>query len=115
MALQAGPIFIVGTIGDLTYYKMNGRYYVRLKSTLSGKKIKTSPRFKLTRMYGVFFGKASKIASGVYRSLPREWRQHWMYRDFTGEAMQLLKKGKQEEEIKAMLFERYVQPVIGHG
>lgn len=114
MALQVGPIYFVGTIGDLTYYKMGGKYYVRQKSSLTAKKVKTSPRFKLTRLYTGFFGKASKITSGIYRSLPRDWRQYWMFRSFTGEAMQMLKIGKEEAEIKAVLFETYVQPVL-HG
>jgi hypothetical protein len=38
MAKQAGDIFITGTIDDLCFYKMDGAYYVRLKSSLTGKK-----------------------------------------------------------------------------
>jgi hypothetical protein len=38
MARQAGNIFIEGIIDDLSFYRMDGKYYVRLKSSLTGKK-----------------------------------------------------------------------------
>ena len=35
MAKQAGPIFFVGTIDDLVFYKLGDQYYVKRKSDYS--------------------------------------------------------------------------------
>jgi hypothetical protein len=56
--------------------------------------------------------KASRIGSLVYKALPAYWRQGWMYRSFTGEALSLFKAGKKEAEIEQVLWGRYVQPVV---
>lgn len=40
MAKQIGPVFITGTIGDICFYKMDGQYYARMKSSLSSKRVK---------------------------------------------------------------------------
>ncbi len=93
MAKQiAGLCFLEGTIDDLTFYKMEGQYYVRVKSSLSSKRVKTSPEFKWTMIYARLLARASKIGSAVYNGLPPGWRQFWMYRSFTGEAFTLLKE-----------------------
>jgi hypothetical protein len=112
MAKQVGHILLERrTIGDLVFYKMDGQHYVRLKSSLTGKRVKTSPRFRRTMFYASLMGRASKIGSLIYKALPENWRQFWMYRAFTGEALTMLKEGKNEEEIKNFLWKIYVQPV----
>jgi hypothetical protein len=37
MAKQIGDIKITGTYDNVTYYKMDGEYYARSKSSLTGK------------------------------------------------------------------------------
>jgi hypothetical protein len=92
MPKQKG-LFITGTYNGICYYKMNGQYYCRRKSTLSRKRVKRSPAFKLTMKYAGLLGEASRVAAEVYRSLPRAQRKHALYRALTGQAMQLLKAG----------------------
>jgi hypothetical protein len=92
MPKQKG-LFITGTYNGICYYKMNGQYYCRRKSTLSRKRVKRSPAFKLTMKYAGLLGQASQVAAEVYRSLPRAQRKHALYREWTGQAMQLLKAG----------------------
>jgi hypothetical protein len=103
MAKQKGPKFISGTINGLTYYKLNGRYYVRKKSSLSRKRVRRSPAFQRTMEYAGLLGQASQLASAVYRMLPREKQQVERYRALTGQAMQLLKEGLDAAEVKARL------------
>jgi hypothetical protein len=103
MAKQKGPKFITGTIGGLTYYKLEGTYYVRKKSTLSRKRVKRSPAFQRTMEYAGLLGQASKLASVAYRMLPREKQKVERYRGMTGKAMQLLKEGLDTEEVQARL------------
>ena len=107
MAKQCGYIKVVGTFDNLCCYKMNGEFYVRSRSSLTSKKVKYSPRFRNTMMYAGLLGRASKIASMVYKDLPKDFRQFWMYRAFTGEAMQLLKVGKTDKETLELLWNVY--------
>ena len=111
MAQQiAGLCFLQGTFGDLTFYKMEGKYYVRKKSGLTSKRVKTSAEFRWTMIYANLLGRASKIGSQIYKALPPNWRQFWMYRSFTGEAFTLLKENPYtDEEVKQILWKTYVE------
>ena len=53
--------------------------------------------------YAGLLGKASTIASIVYRALPEEKKVHGYYRKLTGQAMRLLKKNKTTEEVLELL------------
>ena len=112
MAEAFAPFIINRTIGKLTFYVMEGRNFVRKKSSLTRRKVLYAPCFKNTRHYAGLMGQASKIGSLVYNALPVYWRQSWMYRSFTGEAFTLLKKGKKEQEIHGELLQRYVAIVV---
>ena len=111
MAQQiAGLCFLEGTFDQLTFYKMEGKYYVRVKSSLTSERVKTSPEFGWTMAYANLLGRASKIGSQIYKALPKSWRQFWMYRSFTGEAFTLLKDNPYtDEEVKQMLWKTYVE------
>ncbi len=99
MARQIGPYYITGTIDDICFYQLDGQYYARLKSSLTGKRVKTDPRFARTREYAGLLAKASSLASAVYRSLPAHTRNRQLYQRLTGQVMQLLKDGKADNEI----------------
>ena len=81
MAENVGPFKLQRTIGKLTFYMMEGRNFVRKKSSLTRRKVLYSPQFARTRHNAGFMGKASKIGSAVYNALPESWRQGWMYQD----------------------------------
>jgi hypothetical protein len=112
MAEVFAPFIISRTIGKLTFYSMEGRNFVRKKSSLTRRKVLYSPRFERTRQNASLMGRASKIGAFVYNELPAHWRQFWMYRSFTGEAYTMLKKGRGEQEIRQLLRQRYVQEVV---
>ena len=107
MARQTGPFFLEGLYGNICFYKVKGRYLVRQKSTLTGKRVKTSAAYKVTMVYARMMSTSSTIASAVYKALPAHWKQFWMYRAFVGEAMAMLKEGKAAEEIREVLWGRY--------
>jgi hypothetical protein len=113
MAEAFPPFPIERTIGNLTFYIMEGRNFVRKKSSLTRRKVLYSPQFKNTRHFAGLMAKASKIGSHVYNALPDYWRQGWIYRSFTGEAYKMIKAGKKEAEIQQVLMQRYVEPVVG--
>jgi hypothetical protein len=110
MAKQKGSLLITGTHNGLCYYKLNGRYYVRRKSSLSRKRVKSSPAFKRTMEYAGLLGKAAAIASAIYHTLPREIKKRELYRAITGNVMSLLKEGLEVDIIKARLQAQYARP-----
>src|SRR5581483_9185870 len=112
MAEAFAPFIVKGTMCNLTFYVMEGRNFVRKKSSLTRRKVLYSPQFENTRYNAGLMGQASKIVSLLYKALPVYWRQSWMYRSFTGEAFTLLKKGKKEPEIHDELWQRYVAIVV---
>jgi len=121
MSKQCGPVYITGTVKGICYYRMNGKYYARRKSTLSRKRVKKDKAFALTRKYAELLGMASSIAARVYRLLPKAQKQLSLYRAMTGKAMGMLKQGVSEEEVKACLERearkgirksKAVQPVV---
>ena len=109
MAQQCGPIFLECTWDDLTFYKWEDKYFVRKKSRLTREKVLTHKAFHKTRFYANRLVTASRIASSIYSQLPIHWRQFWMYRDFTGEAMTLLDSGATQQETYFYLWHTYVE------
>jgi hypothetical protein len=112
MAECFAPFPIQRTMCNLTFYIMEGRNFVRKKSSLTRRKVLYSPQFARTRHNAGLMAKASKIGSHVYNALPEYWRQGWMYRSFTGEAYKMLRKKIREDEIQQILVQQYVEPVI---
>ncbi len=109
MARQIGPIKITGTIDGITFYRMDGVYYARMKSSLTAKKVKTHPNFALTRMYANWLGEASKIASEAYRSLPKEERKYELFCELKKLAHKRVKEGVEREVILKELKEYLIQ------
>lgn len=109
MAHQIGNLFHVGTIEDVCFYKIDGQYYVRMKSSLTGDIVKTSRRFRNTMRSAGLLARASKIASAIYAQLPQGWKHFCMYRSFTGEAMYLLKAGRTDKEATQVLWKTYIE------
>ncbi|WP_343305481.1 hypothetical protein AAHN97_28585 [Chitinophaga niabensis] len=100
MAKQTGPVKLEGTIGNICFYKMGDEYYARLKSSLTGKRVKKDPRFRRTMEFASFLALAAKIASEIYCTLPK---QRGLYRKIVGMAMELLKLGIEKEETMLQL------------
>lgn len=99
-------IIFTGTYSNLVFYCWRGKYCVRTRSTLSGKRVKTAPQFRVTMQYAERLGRASKIASHVYRQLSDGWKLHSLYRTMTGLGTRLLKEREQSaQEIETALWQ----------
>jgi hypothetical protein len=103
MAKQAGTIKIKGTIGDICFYRLHEEHYARTKSSLSAKRVKHHPAFKETMKYAALLACASKIASVIYKRLPKEQKSRKKYQAMTGQTMRLLKEKMNIELIIEML------------
>ena len=103
MAKQAGPVFIEGTIEDLTFYLVDGIGYVRRKSSLTGKRVKRDPKFARTMQSAERLKRGSQLASNVYRSLPKEQQVYALYKALKRMAILALKEDKGEPEVRTLL------------
>jgi len=106
MARQAGPIYLIGTIDDITFYKMEGEYYARKKSSLDRRQFRTDPRFARSRKAAHTFGEASQLASAIYWQLPKAQRGKGVVNRLTGQVGQLLRKGLSSQQI----LKHFLQP-----
>lgn len=104
MARRIHPITLQCSYRLITIYKRGPRYFARMRSRLTRERVKTSPEFTKTMESASLLSRASKIASAIYSHLPKNWRQFWMYQSFTGEAMQMIKAGKTEQEAHDQLW-----------
>jgi hypothetical protein len=104
---QKPPPF-TGTKDGITVYRLKDdeQYYVRLQSSITGKRIKKDPAFKGFRNSSVRLRDASRIGSKIYRQLPV--KKHTIYREITGKAILLLKAGEKEDVIIARLTKEYL-------
>jgi hypothetical protein len=99
MAKQIGDIILVGTIDDITFYKMDGKGYARMKSRLRGERVKRAKEFARTMQSARRLALGSQLASKVYRSLPRGKQVYGLFTELKSMAVQALKEGKCETEV----------------
>lgn len=102
--------FLVGTYDDITFYKMEGNYYARMKSSLTGKKFRTHSAFAGSRRSCNRFGRGNKLASMVYKEIPEEERKYEVFCRMKSAAIAMLKAGKEESDVIEGL--RALKPVI---
>ncbi|HZI00279.1 MAG TPA: hypothetical protein VEX63_03985 [Flavisolibacter sp.] len=107
MARQAGLIKITGTIGDITFYKLEEEYYLRKKTSLNRKRFLKDPAFASSRIRSAQFGIASKLASRFYRSLPKEKKGHGIIGKLSGIANTCLQQGYTTDETLTLLQKKW--------
>ena len=105
MAKQAGHIRIRGTIGNLTYYQMGGKDYVRMKSSLTRKDFKEKKCFEGSRRSATRFGAGNIIASEVYQSLPAIQKVKSLFPLLRTKAIALVKQGLARADVKIALLQ----------
>jgi len=108
MARQAGDTKITGTIDDLCYYKMDGQYYVRMKSSLTGKRFWRDTAFEGSRKSSGRFSEGNKLASRVYAMIEENKRVYGIFCFLKRRAIQLLKEGRVLEEVEQFLVDYLV-------
>jgi hypothetical protein len=99
---------ILGTFGNICFYEMDGKSYVRKKSSLTRKRVLKTKEFEKTRTYAGKMAIAARIGSVIYKALPGDIKNRWFYRAITGEAASLLYTGKEEQEVKDLLWKKYI-------
>lgn len=108
MAKQIGFVKVRGTIGGITFYKLNGGYYARKKSSLSKERVLRDAAFAGSRRSSALFGTASKLAKIVYRRMPIKKKGHGGIGKLTAKANGLLHEGIAAADALELLLEKYV-------
>jgi hypothetical protein len=100
-------------LGLYFYYSpFSGKNIVRRCSSLTGERVKKDAAFKGFRESGNRMKEASPIASSLYKMVPVELKQYSLYRLLTGEALKMLKAGKDTTTINETLKKIYIDPLL---
>ena len=96
---------ITGTLRDfdLTFYKQNGQYLVKNKSSLNAKRISKDPSFRVFRERSTQFAEAAKIAKTIYRLYPIKRKKAGVFSKLSGKVYKYILEGKTEEEIRKLI------------
>jgi hypothetical protein len=103
MAQQAGPVFIQGTLGGITFYKRMGKWLARKKTSLNKKRVSTDPAFSGSRRASAGFAAAAKLAKEIYWQLPAHKRGRGVIGKIAGQANTMLHNGATAAEAKLQL------------
>jgi hypothetical protein len=109
MARMTKHIHFTGTIGNISYYEIGDRTFARSKSSLTRARVLEDREFEKTRKYAGDLATASRIASAVYKALPADIKGRWIFRAITGDAASLIYAGKPEQEVKDLLWKKYIE------
>ena len=99
---------------NLYYYysTFSGKNIVRRCSSLTGERVKKDAAFRGFRESGNRMKEASPIAASLYKMVPVEIKQYSLYRLLTGEALKMLKAGKDSATITESLKQIYIDPLL---
>jgi hypothetical protein len=113
MATQSGTVLFEGTLGNITGYRMNGKYYLKTKTSLTRRKILSSNCFSNTRRNAKWFGEAQSIAKQVYHELPpNKHNQYKVWYPLRNKAQALVRKELPREQIIILLRTEFVSDRI---
>ena len=106
IAKQVGMLPVSGSIGNRTYYRINGKQFVRKKSSLNKERVELDPAFANSRKASALFGEAARLASAIYQTLPQHLRKQWLISTLTREARDLLAVNTPRNDVAVRLLER---------
>jgi hypothetical protein len=111
MAIIRKPLLPLGGRYDhVVFYRLPCGLIFRFLKPHTRKRILKDPKFAEFRKCSKRMAKASKIGSAVYKALPEDFRQFWMYRAFVGEALKMLKDQEMTgEQVLESLFKTYAE------
>jgi len=107
MARQVGELKLVGRVENFCCYKMGGNYFIRMRSSLSGKCFWKNKAFEGSRRSCQLMAKASPLASRLYKRLPQEKKGRPVYQALTGKVKLLIRQGFSEATIVAWFEAQY--------
>lgn len=112
--VHEGKIVFTGTHGNICFYFTKaGKCIGRMKSSITGARIRRDPAFEGFRESSNRMKDASPIAAQLYRMIPKAKREYRLYRVLTGEALRMLKAGMHKTIIVETLKQKYIDRPAG--
>jgi hypothetical protein len=106
MPKQVGYIKGLGTIDDnLNFYRSEGEYRLRTKPGVNTHRFHTDPEFEGARRASSHFGRASTLASLMYRYVYTHRRCNTLYNLCKKKAIALKNQGMEDEQVLRSLYE----------
>lgn len=103
MARQCGPLRIIGSFNGICFYRLEGLYYARSKTSLCRQRFREDSCFQRSRESCQRFAKGNRMASFVYRNLKKPHREYPVFCRLKSMAIRLFREGKEEEEVLVIL------------
>lgn len=116
MARQKGIIKIDGTLGDITFTQTQDGHIARLKTSLNGDKIATSPSFQRTRENIAEFGnagRATKLMRDAIRTVLQYAKDNRVTSRLTKEMMRVVKADPLSERGKRDVLHLGIETLQG--
>ena len=110
MARQAGPIPFTGTLGEITGYQVNGKFFMKRKSEVSRYRLLHSASYAASRETSSQFGDTSSITSEVYRQLPKGAGGGKAWQAMRRRTQAMVKKQLPRQQIIAALTKEFLVP-----
>jgi hypothetical protein len=107
MAKQTGIMPLKGSIGEITFYRLNGRDIAKSKSSLNKERFYTDPAFERSRKIAFQKKITAPIAARVYHMLPNKMQKQGMIGKMIGEADRLFSSGLSENGIMNALYLKF--------
>jgi hypothetical protein len=99
---------LTGTLEGFCFYQMEGTYYVRRKSSLTGKRFRTDKAFAGSRRSAGELQRASPLASRLYHRLPKGKKGRDVFRGLTGQVKGLLREGWTAVQVEHWFGQTYL-------
>jgi hypothetical protein len=105
MPKQVGYIKGIGTIdGNINFYRSEGEYRVRIKPGVDSKRFFKDPAFEGSRRTSSHFGRASTLASLMYRHVYTHRRSNTLYNQCKRKAIALKNQGMEDAQVLRALY-----------
>src|SRR5689334_12173924 len=108
MARQVGDIKVVGTMDNLCFYEMEGKYYVRMKPGPDRKQFFKGAKYAPQREASKRMILSAQLVSLVYQQIPKEKKKYQVCCEMQKRAALLIKGGMELSEIIEQLGEYLV-------
>src|SRR6476660_1456034 len=112
---QIGNIRVTCSIEEFTFYRRNGKLFIRMRSSLNKRRFWRHPKFEGSRRSCRRFGLGNQIASKVYKLKPRPERKYEVFCRLKSVAILSLKQGYSASEVEEMLIDYaqqcYIMPI----
>jgi hypothetical protein len=105
MPKQVGYIKGIGTIdGNLNFYRSQGEYRLRTKPGVNTHRFNTDAAFEGPRRTSCHFGRASTLASLIYRHVYTHRKSNTLYNQCKRKAIALKNQGMEDEQVLRALY-----------